>query len=168
MLICGRQSIVDVTTAEIVPAEDGPSLPAEFKVHVESFGLAATRMIRIEQRDARTFVSHLRAVERVRQAAVTLVSTPPDDFQLRIGFVDGTGRAVVSGRLTAATEAGLNGACLLGEMPHIFAQVPFPKASLAILEAFTTIAGIELDLTELAEQAKAGGISAWRELPKRG
>jgi len=57
--------------------------------------------------------------------------------------------------LGAAVEAGLHGACLLGEMPHIFAQVPFPKASHAILEAFKTITGIDLDLTELAEQASA-------------
>jgi hypothetical protein len=57
--------------------------------------------------------------------------------------------------LGAAAEAGLRGACLLGEMPHIFAQLPFPKASLAVLEAFTTIAGIELDLAELSEQAQA-------------
>jgi len=57
--------------------------------------------------------------------------------------------------LGAAVEAGLHGACLLGEMPHIFAQVPFPKASHAILEAFKTLAGIELDLAELAEQASA-------------
>jgi proteasome assembly chaperone (PAC2) family protein len=56
--------------------------------------------------------------------------------------------------LGVAAEAGLNGACLLGEMPHIFAQVPFPKASHAILEAFATLAGIELDLTELAAVAK--------------
>lgn len=56
--------------------------------------------------------------------------------------------------LAAAAEAGLHGACLLGEMPHIFAQLPFPKASHAILEAFTTIAHLELDLEELAEQAR--------------
>jgi proteasome assembly chaperone (PAC2) family protein len=56
--------------------------------------------------------------------------------------------------LGAAMELGLNGMCLLGEMPQIFAQVPFPKASQAILEVFTTIAGIELDLSELAEQAR--------------
>lgn len=56
--------------------------------------------------------------------------------------------------LAAAAEADLHGACLLGEMPHIFSQLPFPKASLAILEVFTTIAGIELDFTELAEQSK--------------
>lgn len=56
--------------------------------------------------------------------------------------------------LGAASEAGLNGSCLLGEMPHIFAQLPFPKASLAILEVFTTIAGIKLDFAELSEQAR--------------
>jgi proteasome assembly chaperone (PAC2) family protein len=54
----------------------------------------------------------------------------------------------------AAAEGGLPGDCLLGEMPHIFHQLPFPKASLAILEVFTTITGIELDFTELAEQAQ--------------
>lgn len=56
--------------------------------------------------------------------------------------------------LGAAAESGLRGACLLGEMPHIFSQLPFPKASLAILEVFITITGIELDFTELAEQAR--------------
>lgn len=57
--------------------------------------------------------------------------------------------------LGAAAEAGLRGACLLGEMPHVFVQLPFPKASLAILEVFLTITGIKIDLTELSEQAKA-------------
>ena len=56
--------------------------------------------------------------------------------------------------LGAAAEAGLHGACLLGEMPHIFAQLPFPKGSLAVLEAFSALAGIDLDLTELTEQAR--------------
>jgi proteasome assembly chaperone (PAC2) family protein len=57
--------------------------------------------------------------------------------------------------LGAAAEDDLRGTCLLGEMPHIFSQLPFPKASLAILEVFTAIAGIDLDLTELSDQAKA-------------
>ncbi|WP_158633400.1 PAC2 family protein [Tautonia sociabilis] len=55
--------------------------------------------------------------------------------------------------LGVAAEAGLPGACLLGEMPHIFAQLPFPKAALAVLEVFSTIAAIPIDLDELAEQA---------------
>jgi uncharacterized protein len=57
--------------------------------------------------------------------------------------------------LGVAAEEGVGGACLLGEMPHIFTQLPFPKASLAILEVFTTITGMDLDLGELAEQARA-------------
>jgi proteasome assembly chaperone (PAC2) family protein len=57
--------------------------------------------------------------------------------------------------LGAAAEEGLRGACLLGEMPHIFSQISYPKASLVILEVFVTLAGLDLDLTELSAQAKA-------------
>jgi hypothetical protein len=57
--------------------------------------------------------------------------------------------------LGAAAESGLRGACLLGEMPHIFAQLPFPKASLAVLKVFTMIADIDIDTAELSEQAQA-------------
>src|SRR5262249_21768931 len=56
--------------------------------------------------------------------------------------------------LGVAAGSDLRGGCLLGEMPHIFHQLPFPKASLAVLEAFTTLAKIEIDLSELSEQAK--------------
>jgi predicted ATP-grasp superfamily ATP-dependent carboligase len=57
--------------------------------------------------------------------------------------------------LGVAAESGLRGACLLGEMPHIFSQLPYPKASMAVLEVFALIADVELDLTELFEQAQA-------------
>jgi uncharacterized protein len=57
--------------------------------------------------------------------------------------------------LGAAAEAGMNGACLLGELPHILAQVPFPAASLSVLRAFQSLAGIDVDLVELTEQAQA-------------
>lgn len=56
--------------------------------------------------------------------------------------------------LGVAADAGLPGACLLGEIPQVFAQFPFPKASLAVLEAFKALAGIEIDLAELDEQAR--------------
>lgn len=56
--------------------------------------------------------------------------------------------------LGAAATAGLRGSCFLGEMPQVFAQVPFPKASLAILKAFTLLTGVEVDLTELTEQSR--------------
>jgi proteasome assembly chaperone (PAC2) family protein len=57
--------------------------------------------------------------------------------------------------LAAAAEHGVDGCTLLGEMPHIFAQLPFPKASLAVLEVFTRLAGIDLDFSELEEQSRA-------------
>jgi proteasome assembly chaperone (PAC2) family protein len=56
--------------------------------------------------------------------------------------------------LGVAAESGLHGACLLGEMPHIFSQLPYPKASLAILEMFSTMSGIAVDLEQLAGQAR--------------
>lgn len=59
--------------------------------------------------------------------------------------------------LGAAAECGLAGTCLLGEMPHIFAQLSFPQASLVILKVFAPAAGVELDLTELEGQAQETG-----------
>ena len=56
--------------------------------------------------------------------------------------------------LGAAAEADLRAACLLGEMPAVFSQLAFPKASMEVLKAFTTLANIDLDFTELADQAK--------------
>src|SRR5437762_11850700 len=59
--------------------------------------------------------------------------------------------------LGAAAEAGVHGGCLLGEMPHVFVQFPFPQASLSVLSAFRKLAHIEIDLSELAQQAEATG-----------
>jgi len=57
--------------------------------------------------------------------------------------------------LGAAADRGLPGACLLGEIPHVFAQLPYPKGSLAVLKAFIKIVDLQLDLSELAMQAEA-------------
>lgn len=59
--------------------------------------------------------------------------------------------------LGVAAQEGLRGACLLGEMPQVFAQLPFPKASLSVLEAFSVWAAIDLDLEELERMAQATG-----------
>jgi uncharacterized protein len=53
--------------------------------------------------------------------------------------------------LGVAAENGLPGICLLGEIPHIFSQLPFPKAAITVLEAFTTLAGITVDMHELRQ-----------------
>lgn len=57
--------------------------------------------------------------------------------------------------LGVAAEQKLRGTCLLGEMPHIFAHWPFPRAAFGVLEAFTTLAGVTVDFAELTEQAAA-------------
>ncbi|MCA8962494.1 MAG: PAC2 family protein, partial [Planctomycetes bacterium] len=54
----------------------------------------------------------------------------------------------------AAADRGLPGACLLGEMPHVLVQLPFPRASLAVLQAFSRLTGIEVDYRELREQTR--------------
>jgi proteasome assembly chaperone (PAC2) family protein len=56
--------------------------------------------------------------------------------------------------LATAAEAGLRGACLLGEMPQVLYQLPFPKASLAVLEVFAPLMGLDVDLADLAGSAQ--------------
>lgn len=56
--------------------------------------------------------------------------------------------------LGAALEGGLSGCCLLGEMPHVLTRLPFPKASLGILNAFATMTGVNIDFVELLEQSE--------------
>jgi len=55
--------------------------------------------------------------------------------------------------LGVAAEKQLPGICLLGEMPSIIAQLPYPKASLAVLKMFASISGISLNYEELEAQA---------------
>lgn len=57
--------------------------------------------------------------------------------------------------LGAAADQNIRGACLLGESPQWFAQLPFPKASLAVLKAFGKMSGVQVDLAELESQAEA-------------
>jgi len=57
--------------------------------------------------------------------------------------------------LGVAAESGLRGTCLLGEIPQVLSPIPFPKAALAVLRVFATLADLRLDLEELAEQARA-------------
>lgn len=56
--------------------------------------------------------------------------------------------------LGVAAESGMKGGCLLGEMPHIFPQFPFPKGSMAVLEVFAKMVGFSIDPDELDEQAR--------------
>jgi hypothetical protein len=58
--------------------------------------------------------------------------------------------------LAIARRRGLEGMCLLGEVPVYISQfpVPYPKASKSILEVLTSNLGITIDLTKLDDLAQ--------------
>lgn len=92
---------------------------------------------------ARVFAAATSAefVERMRADGVTL---------LEAGDITGMNGVF----LGAAAERGLHGACLLGEFPFVAANLPNPRASAAILAAFSRYAGIALDTEELLGEAR--------------
>ncbi len=55
--------------------------------------------------------------------------------------------------LGVAKEKGVEGACLLGEVPAYATRIQNPMAALAILKALTTMLDIEIDLAELVQLA---------------
>ena len=57
--------------------------------------------------------------------------------------------------LAAAADRGVPAVCLLGELPYFAVEVPNPGAAKAVLERFTEIAGIDIDLAPLGRQAHA-------------
>jgi len=56
--------------------------------------------------------------------------------------------------LGMAKERGMEGICLLGEVPAYATQIANPKASLAVLRVLNEMLGLKLDLTELGHLAE--------------
>jgi proteasome assembly chaperone (PAC2) family protein len=56
--------------------------------------------------------------------------------------------------LGVAKERGVEGICLLGEVPAYTTRIPNPKASLAVLDILTEMLDIDINLSELAKLAK--------------
>ena len=56
--------------------------------------------------------------------------------------------------LGMAKERGMEGICLLGEVPAYATQITNPKASLAVLDILTKMLDITVDLTELGNLAE--------------
>jgi hypothetical protein len=56
--------------------------------------------------------------------------------------------------LGMAKERGLEGVCLLGEVPSYAVQIANPKASLAVLKVFIEMLDIDVDLADLAHLAE--------------
>jgi uncharacterized protein len=57
--------------------------------------------------------------------------------------------------LAVAKSEGIEGFCLLGEIPLYTIQIENPKASYAVLEAFCRITGLTVELTPLLEHAQS-------------
>lgn len=107
-----------------------------------------------------TFAAMATGMHPEHEPRVFAAVTDPENLkEMRVNNLEILQEGNISGLngilLGAAADKGMNGTCLLGEMPHIFSQLPFPKASLAVLQAFRLISGIEIDTTELVEQSQA-------------
>jgi hypothetical protein len=74
-----------------------------------------------------------------------------------VGSTNGDG--LISGLngvlLGVAKNRGIEGVCLMGEVPYYLqaAPWPYPKASISVLEVLGSILGMQLDLSELHEMA---------------
>lgn len=96
------------------------------------------------------------------EPSVVSAAVSPDDSllgELRKAGIGPLGDDVqVSGvnglAVAAGGAAGVPGACLLATMPYFAAQVPNPKASLAALEAFCSLSGVDFSLEMLREHAE--------------
>jgi predicted ATP-grasp superfamily ATP-dependent carboligase len=56
--------------------------------------------------------------------------------------------------LAAAAELGIDGICLLGEMPFFAVGVQNPGAAVAVLEVFSSLSGVPVELGELRSQGE--------------
>jgi len=117
--------------------------------------LAQARELRVER--VITFAAMATAMHPQHRSRVYAAATTAIDLEelrrLELEIVEEGQIGGLNGVLLGeAAEAGLRGVCLMGEMPHILMRLAFPKASQAVLEAFTAMARIELDFAMLAEQ----------------
>ncbi len=56
--------------------------------------------------------------------------------------------------LGVAKQMGMEGFCLLGEIPFYTTEIENPKASMAVLQVLNKVLGLEVDLRELEELAQ--------------
>ena len=101
-------------------------------------------------------------------------ATTPDLIEYLRGFEarpmeDGTIAGLNGLLLGVAKERGMQGVCLLGEMPVYATQIANPKASRAVLEVLTRMLGVQLDLGELsawADQVEPAMEKLYEALPE--
>ena len=76
---------------------------------------------------------------------------------LLCGFLGFTLPGVYGLLMGVAKERGIDGICLLGEVPLYATRVPNPMAGLAVMRVLTGMLGIEVDLSEMVKMAVEAG-----------
>jgi proteasome assembly chaperone (PAC2) family protein len=76
--------------------------------------------------------------------------SPHGEHVLREGQVSGMNGLV----LGVAKQMGMEGFCLLGEIPFYTTEIENPKASMAVLQVLNKVLDLEVDLKELEELAE--------------
>ena len=107
-----------------------------------------------------SFAAMPQPIEHTQQPNVWLASTSPEiNNGLKKYNLNLMSEGQISGMnglfLGMAKKEGLDGFCLLGEIPLYTIQVENPKASYATLEKLGRILDIKVDFTSLIEQAQA-------------
>ncbi|OGX15080.1 MAG: hypothetical protein A2166_06600 [Omnitrophica WOR_2 bacterium RBG_13_41_10] len=106
-----------------------------------------------------SFAAMPQAIDHTQQPGVWFVATSPKvsnnlkKFNLSV-LLEGQISGMNGLFLGVAKEKGLEGFCLLGEIPLYTIQIDNPKASYAVLEALSKILGIRIGFTGLVNQAQ--------------
>jgi len=106
-----------------------------------------------------TFAAMATATELHDESRVIGAATDKDTLhkliENEVGLLAGGSIAGMNGILLGvAAERKIPGGCLLGEMPSVFMNVPYPKASLAVLKIFSQLIETEIDFSELKLEAE--------------
>jgi uncharacterized protein (TIGR00162 family) len=114
---------------------------------------------RFQARRVYTCAAALSRMHHTEQSRVWGVVTSPDmSPELEKYELTQKGNLQISGLngllLGVAKERGIEGVCLLGEVPMYATRIQNPAAAVAVLGALTRMLAIEIDLTELADVAR--------------
>ena len=106
-----------------------------------------------------TFAAAIAKIHHTEQPKVWAVATRSDLVEYLKGFdVVLRGRLQIAGLngllLGVARERGVEGVCLLGEVPSYTTRIPNPKAALAVIKVLLKVLDIEIDLAELTRVAE--------------
>jgi len=135
----------------------GDEQPAYKGYELANFVLDVAKKYRAQR--VYTFAAAIAKIHHTEQPKVWAVATRPDIVEYLKGFeVVLKGRLQIAGLngllLGVARERGIEGICLLGEVPSYTTRIPNPKAALAVIKVLLKILGIDVDLTDLARIAE--------------